>query len=223
MNIALQVAERGARQVYTSGWGVGTRPPQCPGRPWQPYRRRVLLLGRPGGCPYPGRTKQKNHTPLSNPAGVLPTPPGGWCRPPVALRSDESEAAEASQTSWQEGQARLGGSLQGRRHTVNPCLTDCKRSAVRRVTVRGRVPGARVRVGVCQRPPALALGCMADYYCVVISSSHLSLVGSRHTWRVLMTTGRPHGQGKVVSPPKVLLAVQAWPSDPKHSLVVWVT
>lgn len=116
-----------------------------------------------------------------------------------------------------------GGPSEAWRHTVNPCLTDCKRSAVRRVTVRGRVPGARVRVGVCQRPPALALGCMADYYCVVICSSHLSLVGSRHTWRVLMTTGRPHGQGKVVSPPKVLLAVQAWPSDPKHSLVVWVT
>lgn len=119
----------------------------------------------------------------------------------------------------------LAAHFTGRRHTVNPCLTDCKRSAVRRVTVRGRVPGARVRVGVgvCQRPPALALGCMADHYCVVIFSSHLSLVGSRHTWRVLMTTGRPHGQGKVVSPPKVLLAVQAWPSDPKHSLVVWVT
>lgn len=210
LTAALQTAGRRARQVYTSGggWHATTLKP---GRAWQPYRRRVLLLGRRGGWPMGAEgPERKTLHPCPNPAGILPTHQGG-------ARLSHCEATNPRRQRHHRPAGRrakraLADHFTGQSRSAmhrEPMLTGWTSSAVRRVTVRGRGPGRCVLV--CRLPTLQCWlpGRIEDY-------SHLSLFGSRHTWRVLMTTGRPHGQGRVVSPPKVVLAAQAWPSDPKH-------
>lgn len=150
-------------------------------------------------------THTQTHTPLSkvNRAGNIANGPqeegGAACG--VAKRRIRGGRGITDQLA--AGAKRfLGNHFTGRRCTVTS-------PAVRRPAYEAEVPALVLSHG--------------RLYCAGYLFSHppcrLFSAPGTPGW-VLMTTGwPPHGQGMlwmVVSPPKVLLAAQVWPSDPKH-------
>jgi hypothetical protein len=103
---AVRTAETRTRQVYTSRGGWARDHLNSRGGHGSLTTDGCYFLADVVGA-HGGRTKEKTTHPCPNPGGILPT--------------DESEAAQASQTSWQEGQASLGGSLHRSATHRNPC------------------------------------------------------------------------------------------------------
>lgn len=197
---APRCAERRVSQVYTSGGG-GHATTLKPGRAWQPYRRRVLLLGRRGGRPMLGGTEPKRRTPnqhrhththtlvqKSIPPGILPTGPQGGARL-SHCEATNPRRQRHHRPAGRRAKRGLADHFTGRRCTVTHAdgLQEFRSATGHRTRPRSRCVGGVV---CCVHTAHQCWPFRVVYFTVagyLFSQGTLSVPGT--PGRVLMTTG----------------------------------